>query len=293
MAKISDQLKSNMVVLSRENLSAREIAERLGCAKSTVTFVLKKYRETGSFQRSKGSGRPRKTTRVEDQFIKLYSLRNRFKTSTDIRSALYRARGTTISSSLVRYRLLNEGLRARVPIKKPELKQIHRQKRLSWAQKHVSWTETMWEQVIFIDESKFKLHVGDGRLQVRRRVGERLSNECMQMLPPKSEGVMVWGCFSGEEKGRLCFVSSKVTADVYLEILETELEPSARMLFGDTSDFILQQDNAPCHTAKKVIIIYFLCFMCRMNISLSFAFYIFGILCTNSYFFLLCRFKST
>lgn len=258
MGKISNELKSNMITLSRENLSTRAIAERLCCAKSTVALVLKKYRETGKIQRIKGSGRPRKTTRVDDHFLKIYSLRNRFKTSSDIRNALYRARGTSISSSLVRYRLCKEGLRARRPIKKPYLKLVHRQKRLSWAREHVSWTEEMWGHVIFSDESKFKLHVSDGRVLVRRRVGERLSNECMETLPPKSEGVMAWGCFSGSERGRLCFTTSKVNANVYIDILENELEPTVQLLFGDTCDFIFQHDNAPCHTAKKVRMIFFL-----------------------------------
>lgn len=252
MGKVSAECKSNISVLAREGLSTREISERLNVAQSTVAWNLKKFRETGSSTRRKGSGRPRKTTPVDDRFLEIQSRRNRFKTSLDLREDLSRATGTKISASLVRMRLLKAGLRALRPIKKPDFSQKVKSRRFLWAQEHVSWTQEMWNKVIFSDESKFKLHVGDGRILVRRKCGERLSDECLLRMPPKSEGVMVWGCFSGEKAGRMCFLTSKVNADVYLEVLKNELEPCVIELFGDNSRIIFQQDNAPCHTAKKV-----------------------------------------
>ncbi len=49
--------------------------------------------------------------------------------------------------------------------------------------------------------------------------------------------------------GPLCFLKSTVTADIYQEILEHFMLPSADKLYGD-ADFIFQQDLAPAHTAK-------------------------------------------
>lgn len=95
MGQVSEQCKSNMLILARENLTTREIAERLNIPKSTVARNIKKMREMGSTQRKKGSGRPRKTTPVEDRFIILQCRRNRFKTSSDIRQDLERATGKT------------------------------------------------------------------------------------------------------------------------------------------------------------------------------------------------------
>lgn len=252
MGKISSECKANMVVLARENLTTREIADRLGVCQRTVAWNLKKNRERGSLGSKKGSGTPKKTTPVPDQFLILQTRRHPFRTSSEISSDLRRATGIQISLSLVRRRLVNADLRARKPVQKPDFTTKTKQKRLKWAQEHITWTQDMWNSVIFSDESKFKLHVGDGRVLVRRKAGERLSEECLRRIPPKSEGVMVWGCFSGEERGRMCFLTSKVTADVYINVLETELEPCAIELFGDTCDFIFQQDNAPCHTARKV-----------------------------------------
>ena len=48
----------------------------------------------------------------------------------------------------------------------------------------------------------------------------------------------------------LCFIKSRVTADVYQEILEHFMLPSADELYGD-ADLIFQQDLAHAHTAKS------------------------------------------
>ncbi len=63
------------------------------------------------------------------------------------------------------------------------------------------------------------------------------------------ESVMIWGAMSSAGVGPLCFLKSKVNADIYQDILEHFMLPSADKLYGD-ADFIFQQDLAPVHTAK-------------------------------------------
>ncbi len=60
---------------------------------------------------------------------------------------------------------------------------------------------------------------------------------------------MVWAAMSSAGVGPLCFLKSTVNADIYREILEHFMLPSADKLYGD-ADFIFQQDLAPAHTAK-------------------------------------------
>ncbi|GFW67318.1 hypothetical protein TNCV_2595511 [Trichonephila clavipes] len=61
---------------------------------------------------------------------------------------------------------------------------------------------------------------------------------------------MVWGCMSSHGVGRLHIVSGTVKAMDYIEILQNKLLPTARDLLGNQS-WIFQDDNAPCHRAKK------------------------------------------
>ncbi len=63
------------------------------------------------------------------------------------------------------------------------------------------------------------------------------------------QSVVIWAAMSSAGVGPLCFLKSTVDADIYQEILEHFMLPSADKLYGD-ADFIFQQDLAPAHTAK-------------------------------------------
>lgn len=58
--------------------------------------------------------------------------------------------------------------------------------------------------------------------------------------------VKIWGA----SVGKLYFLKSKVSATVYLNVLEDFMIPSAEDLYGD-ADFIFQQDLAPAHIARS------------------------------------------
>ncbi len=60
---------------------------------------------------------------------------------------------------------------------------------------------------------------------------------------------MIWAAVSSAGVGTLCFLKSTVNADIYQDILEHFMLPSADKLYED-ADFIFQQDLAPAHTAK-------------------------------------------
>ena len=62
---------------------------------------------------------------------------------------------------------------------------------------------------------------------------------------------MVWGCMAAIGIGRLKLVSRMMNGTKYIDVQENQMLPSARSLFSD-DDWIFQNDNAPCHRAKKV-----------------------------------------
>lgn len=73
----------------------------------------------------------------------------------------------------MRNRLIDVGLLGRVAIKKPLLSKKNRLSRLKFAKSHLSWTQEKWNTVLWSDESKFNLFGSDGRVYVRRPVGQR------------------------------------------------------------------------------------------------------------------------
>lgn len=63
---------------------------------------------------------------------------------------------------------------------------------------------------------------------------------------------MIWGCMAAHQVGRIKFIDGTVNADRYLKILSKEMLLSKRDMFPGNADVIFQDDNAPCHRAKKV-----------------------------------------
>uniref|UniRef100_A0A3B4XK47 Transposase Tc1-like domain-containing protein n=1 Tax=Seriola lalandi dorsalis TaxID=1841481 RepID=A0A3B4XK47_SERLL len=92
--------------------------------------------------------RPKVTTPLEDQCIKLSSLRDR---------------KTPISKSTVKRRLSCGGLRGRVAGSKPLLTRENKAKRLRWAKKYQNFTVDERRNVIFTDESKFEIYGSNRR----------------------------------------------------------------------------------------------------------------------------------
>ncbi len=119
----------------------------------------------------------------------------------------------------------------------PLLKQKHRQKHLTWAKEKKNWTVTQWSKVLFSDESKFCISFGNQGPGVWRKSGEAQNPCCLKSSVKFPQSVMIWAALSSAGVGPLCFLKSIVNADIYQEILEHFMLPSADKLYGD-ADFI-------------------------------------------------------
>lgn len=123
-------------------------------------------------------------------------------------------------------------------------------KRLKWAQEHSKWTQRQWDTVIWSDESRFEVCVGDSRKRVLRTKGEEYHKDCLSRKVKFPASVMIWGCMSAKGLGSLHFVDGIVNAVKYQSILEHHLLPSIKDLSSPEGEYIFQQDGATCHTAK-------------------------------------------
>ena len=106
------------------------------------------------------------------------SLKDRFKSYTEIRRIMNSTSCVNVSRQTVSRLLQEIGLFNRTPRKKPLLSSKNNKKRLEFANSYVIWTYENWAKVFFSDESKFNLFGNDGKNNVKRRIGERLSAKC-------------------------------------------------------------------------------------------------------------------
>ena len=100
MAKdLSEGVRGQIIALTNEGYSQQEVAAKMGVSKGAVQRTLERFRKTGSYSSWPKSGRPRSTTKQEDQFMKLTSLCNRKATAGDIQLTINNTREQPISKA--------------------------------------------------------------------------------------------------------------------------------------------------------------------------------------------------
>jgi hypothetical protein len=136
---------------------------------------------------------------------------------------------------------------------KPLLTERDRQIRLEWCQERRNWSYSKWANVIFSDESNFQLINRKASPSVRRFQSEKYDPKFVKGRVQGGGGsIGIWGCISAAGTG-CCFVyQNRMDQHQYLEVLESHLLPSVEILISANEEWIYQQDNAPCHKAKKV-----------------------------------------
>lgn len=113
-----------------------------------------------------------------------------------------------------------------------------------------------WDDVIFCDESKIMLYYNDGPPRVWRKPLTALENR--NVIPTVKFGklsVMIWGCISSRGVGNLAFIESTIDAQQYLQILKSNLRPSAEkfgLIVDNMPKFQFYQDNDPKHKEHNV-----------------------------------------
>ena len=137
---LSDVQRAQIMALYKEKYSERSISQRIKRSKNAVHNAVVKFKKTGTYSDAKQSGRPRKSTPRDDHIIRRTAVRSRMSSASKIRSVLL-AKGADISRRTVSRRLVIDfGLKARKPAKKPRLTPAIKAKRLGVTKKHAKWT---------------------------------------------------------------------------------------------------------------------------------------------------------
>ena len=165
---LTPEYRIQVLVLHEEGYSSPQIAAKVGCNQSTVVRLLQKHKHTGSTKDRQRSGRPRKSTAREDRALIRTSLCNRKLTSPELLREWKEKCSVSASTSTVRRRCLEFGLRGCKARKKPLLTVDQRKRRLQWAVKYGKWRTQDWEKVLFSDEGTFCIMGDQGRACVRR-----------------------------------------------------------------------------------------------------------------------------
>ena len=251
---MTDEQRGIIIGLHKSRKSAQSIVkilqdDHIKISKSGVQYIITNYKKRGTTSRKNGSGRPTKSSPRDNHAMKFIALADRKVTLKSMSSTFRTSTGLQISRQTISRRLRDQGIRSYRCKKVPMISKINMKKRLQWvnANQLLNWDNIMWS-----DECRFSL-VSDRPSRCLRRPGEGYLPQCTQKTVNKSEGIMVWGCFSKNGVGELHRVTKgvKINSEEYVSILSNALLPSLDLIQnGRFATFM--QDNAPCHKTKKV-----------------------------------------
>ena len=106
------ETRAVIIGLHKRCFTGKVIAASKIAPKSTIYWIIKIFKESGSIVLKKASGRPRKSSKLQDRLLKLIQLWDRATTSTELPQEWQQA-GVRASARTVRRRLLEDGLVAR------------------------------------------------------------------------------------------------------------------------------------------------------------------------------------
>ncbi len=132
--------------------------------------------------------------------------------------------------------------------RKPYVNIVQKRHRVLWAKTHLTWTVSKWKSVLWSDESKFDILVGNHRRRVLQVKEEGDLPVCHQHSVQKPASLMVWGCIRLYDMGSLHVLEGSINAESYIKVLEQHMLPSRQRLFLGRP-CVFQKDNVKPHTA--------------------------------------------
>ena len=246
--ELTDFERGEIVGLFKGKFKQSKIVEILDHPKSTVSAIIKKYREQGLTTTASRSGRPKSLTNRDNRHLVKVVKENRNKTLEEITENFNTVMNISVSSRTIQRTLHEMGYSGHAAKKKPFISEQNRKKRFGWCRMHKNWT-TEWKNIIWSDESRFELFNNDSRNWIWRKTNERYNVNCLKPTVKHSVGIMVWGCFCKNKLGPLVLVEGTLNSDKYIELLDEYLLPF--LIDLGMENHIFQADNAPCHASIK------------------------------------------
>ncbi len=115
--------------------------------------------------------------------------------------------------------------------RKSYVNMVQKRRHVLWAKAHLKWTVSKWKSVLWSDESKFVILVGNHGRRVLRSKEEGDLPACYQRSVQKPASLMVWGCIIAYGMGSLHVLEGTMNAERYIKVLEQHMLPSRQHLF--------------------------------------------------------------
>ncbi len=232
----------------KNNVPQRQIAKALQISSSTVHNIIKRFRETGEISVRKGQGWRPLLDACGLRALRWHCITHWHDSVIDITKWAQEYFQKPLSVNTIRRAICRCQLKLYHAKRKPYVNMVQKCRRVLWAKAHLKWTVSKWKSVLWSDESKFDILVGNHGCRVLRAKEEGDFPACYQRSVQKPASLMVWGCISVYGMGSLHVLEGTMNAERYIKVLEQHMLPSRWRLFQGRP-CLFQQDNAKPHTA--------------------------------------------
>ena len=193
--RTSTEQRWSVVCLFKHGERKSHIALELGISRNTVLDILRRYDDTRSPLSGARTGRPRILDKKKREKIVAASHEQPFDTPRAIRRKLQ----MPCSTRTIDRTLQEAGLFGRIALHKRDYNAEELRKRLSFA----DYEGIDWTKVLFSDEKIFWGYGHNGRVVVRRPVGESLNPKYCAHKQAHPVKLNVWACFSAYGQGAI------------------------------------------------------------------------------------------
>ena len=185
--------RGRIISLWEGGFSYCTIASCLQWNSSRVTRIWKQWTDEHWTIRKTGSGRWKAMSASNGRHLLHMVVNGRRASSRQLAARWCTATGVIMSVLSIRQRLMHRGLSASVPLYRIPLRANQRWLPLQWADEHRAW-QPDWHQVVFSDESHFKLWDHGSHVHDKCYTNQCLVSEyIIEQHSDRTSLVMVWG----------------------------------------------------------------------------------------------------
>ena len=186
--ELSTDTKEAIISLYNSGIKQSEISRRLSIAKTTISDILKRFKQRGSVENKSRNGAQWKLTDRDTRGLIRLVRDNRRKNLNEITNVFNQVRTSSASKRTVQRKLYSEGYHRRVIRKRIRIRKANRKIRLAWCRANRRKTVySYWKRVIFSDECKVDIGLDYRVLCVEK--GWRILLTVLHGNPPRQRSV--------------------------------------------------------------------------------------------------------
>ncbi len=191
---VCERVRKKIVEYFINNVPQRQIAKALQISSSTVHNIIKRFRETGEIFVCKGQGRRPLLDARGLRALRRHCITHRHDSVIDITKWAQEYFQKPLLVNTIRRAICRCQPKLYHAKRKAYVNMVQKCRRVLWAKAYLKWTVSKWKSVLWSDESRFDILVGNHGRRVLRAKEEGDLPACYQRSVQKPASLMVWGC---------------------------------------------------------------------------------------------------